>query len=210
MTLSTRHLPLFLLALTVAAVPVWANALSGKRWERCADPEALLDVSGVAGTRSVGEIVLRRPGAVFAALAGELEKQVWVEPLSFRLVRSDDATLLYNDWARWLRVPMDPDRLFTREELVAGERVTVRVATAALAHTLQLAVYLFVYDGRPVDSLLPRQIRTSFAQAVKGTMPLTFYIVGGRVPKHRASEAQDAAVEWVLAAWRHHRQVCRP
>ena len=94
--------------------------------------------------------------------------------------------------------------------LVTIERVTVRVATAALAHTLQLAVYLFVYDGRPVDSLLPRQIRTSFGQAVKGTMPLTFYIVGGRVPKHRASEAQDAAVEWVLAAWRHHRQVCGP
>ena len=210
MTLAARHLLPMLALAAAAAVPVGWRALSGERWDDCADPEALLDAVRVAGTRSASRLEPPRASHAFALVRGELAASVGGAPLGFRLVRSDRAAFLVDGWAGWLGLEWDPDRLSQREVEVDGERVTLRVASRDTRDYVQVFAYLFVYAGRPLDGLLSRQLRTAPAQVLRGTLPITFYAAGGTVPAGAEAEAEAAGVRWVLEAWRRHRDVCGP
>jgi hypothetical protein len=208
MTLATRPLLPMLVLAAAAAVLVGWRGLSGQRWEDCADPYALLDAGEVPGTRSAERIPPPPSGHAFALVRGELDAAPGGFPLVFRLVRSDHAAFLFDGWAGWLGLEWDPDRMTQHEVEVDGERVLVRVASRDTRQTEQVFAYLFVYAGSPVDGLLVRQLRTAPAQVVRGTLPITFYAAGGTVPDGAEADAEAAGVQWVIEAWRRHRDVC--
>jgi hypothetical protein len=75
---------------------------------------------------------------------------------------------------------------------------------------IRVVASLYVYDGQPVDSLLPLQIRSAARQLQAGRRPLTLLQVHGAGPPSREQEIEERAVSWLTSAWSSYRDLCQP
>ena len=206
---SRRYLPALAVCLVLACAAVWIATLSARRWDRCADPAALADLSAVAGTARTADPRKMTKDGIFLWTHGALEPGPTGES-SCRLVRSDRPALLLTNWVSTIQVPMDPDDITRLELDVDGESVPIQVARAHARGVTQVAVSLAIYDRSPVTSILGRQIATAAQQLVHGTLPLTLYTVDGFAHPGEEEQIEGPAREWLAAAWRRYREVCTP
>ncbi len=205
-----RHLPWLVALLVVAAVPVLLATFRPGRWDDCADPEALRDVGRLlegTATRD-DQAFLRRH--LFQRHEATLPAVPGLHPLRVRVVRSDEVRYPFDQQTKFLRVPMDPERSSVRFVEAGGERVPVHFVYAHQAGALRVVASLFVYDGRPVDRLLPMQIRSSLRQLVSGRRPITLFQVDGFGPAARRAQLEEAAIDWLVSGWSVYREACRP
>lgn len=210
MPLATRHLPWLVLLLLLAGVPIALAALRPGRWDDCADPAAL---------RDSGRFLEGTPGAefqrffrrhVFQRDEGTLPAGPGLEPLRYRLLRSDEARYPYEQPTRFLRIPMDPERSVVRWVEADGDRLPIHLQYAHLRGIVRVVASVFVYDGRLVDSLLPLQIGSAARQLVRGRRPMTVFQVDGFGPPARQQQIEDPAIAWLASAWQAYRSICLP
>lgn len=204
-------LPKLAVVLAAASVPIWATEVTNRRWDDCRDPERLMDTSEIPGSIPGPPYTEAMLDRVFARSDGELSHHpAGGSKLLYWLVRSDDAFLIHSEPTRPLKLPLDPDRVEVRRERFGDDTVPVHFAQEPVGAYLHIAAYVLVYDGRPIERLLPIQIETSLAQLLHGTRPITLYIVDGIAPKDRPETVTGPATTWLRSAWLRHRAVCGP
>jgi len=206
---SRRHLPALTVCLALTCAAVWTLALRAQRWERCADPAALADLLEVPGTATAAPGQWQLGDGNFLWVSGKLEPGP-IGAFSYRMVRSDRASLLFTNWVSSIDFPMDPGEISSAQLDVDGDAVPIHVARAHVGSRTHVAVYLAVYDGRPVSSLLPHQIAAVPPQILHGTLPLTLYAVDGFSLPGDEALVEGPAREWLAGAWRRHREMCTP
>jgi hypothetical protein len=198
------------LVLATALVPVAYGSLVRERWESCRDPVAIADTAAIPGSvpQDEGKPVWLADG-VFLHRRGELDRRTPANvEIPYELVRSDNATQVFAEPSRPLSRPLDPDQLEIHRIDVDGESVPVHVEQQALPGYIHIAAYVFEYDGRAVETLLPMQLRTAAAQIVNGTRPITQYAIHAMARKGHPEDALEPAFAWLTEAWRRHRAVC--
>jgi hypothetical protein len=207
MRLATRPLRWLLPLLLLAAVPVSLVALRGERWDDCADPEALSRIGAVLE----GEPAEFQPfyrSHVFHRHEGNLPVGPKLPPFRYRIVRSDEPRYPFEQPTRFLQVPMNPERSVVRLIEADGRSVPVHFDYAHFAEALRVAGSIYVYDGQPVDALLPLQVRSAWTQLVRGRRPITLFQIHGHGPSAARTEIEDRQIAWLLSAWSAYRDVC--
>lgn len=205
-----RHLPWVVALLVLAALPVVLAALRPRRWDDCADPEALRRIAASLDGRPAAHDQDFLESHLFQRDEGSLPARPGTSALGVRFLRSDEVRYPFDQQTKFLRVPMDPERSSVRFAEAGGERVPIHLVYAHQAGALRVVASLFVYDGRPVDRLLPMQIRSSLRQLVSGRRPITLFQVDGFGPAARQSQLEEAAIDWLVSGWRVYREICRP
>jgi hypothetical protein len=138
------------------------------------------------------------------------EKPVAGFPLRFRVVRSDRPFALFGNWFTTLDPPMDAAELDTVELPFEGGSIPIQEVRESSAGATHIAAALFVYDERPVGSLLHAQLQGIGQQLLRGTLPITMYVVDGLAPAEREDLVETPAQAWLLEVWKQHRMVCGP
>lgn len=194
--------------MTLAAIPVCVAALRPERWDDCANPEAL---------RRLDDVLEGEPkdvqrffhSHVFQRDEGNLSDPGWgLAPLQYRIVRSDEPRYPVEQPTRFLMIPMDPDRSEVRYAEADGVSIPIHMMYAHFGGVLRVVASLYVYDGQPVDSLLPMQIRSALRQLLRGRRPITLFQVHGFGPPGARAGIEDVAVDWLRSAWGAYRDVC--
>lgn len=209
MQVPTRPLRWLVPVLLLAAIPVGLVAARGERWDDCADPEALLEI----GARLEGEPSDFQPffrSHVFQRNEGNLRVGPRFEPFRYRVARSDEARYPLEQPTRFLSVPMDPERSVVRAIESDGRVVPIHFHYAHFSTSLRVAGSLYVYDGQPVDTLLPLQIRSAGRQLARGRRPITLFQIHGHGPPAVRGEIEDLQIDWLLSAWRAYQDICSP
>jgi hypothetical protein len=208
MPLSRRHLPLALGIVLVSAVWVAVNVFLPRHRDDCQDPTALLDTARIHGSSPLREVTSRYGRGVFQWSEGDVAAESG--PARYTVVRSYRPNDLYHLPLRALGSVLFLERT-TREWIeVDGLRVPIRFAYLRLQDAVHAVGYLFVYEGRPLDLLLPRQLATAFPQLFQGTRPLTLYRIDSVAGGGDTEPIERLARAWLGAAWRVHREACAP
>jgi len=208
MRFPSRQLPWLVAFLVLAAIPVSLVALRAERWDDCADPARLRDVGGLLEGEPAGsQSPYRSP--VFQRSEGTLAGP-GLHPLRYRIIRTDDPRRSYDQPTRFLKVPIDPERSVVRRVEASGGPIPVHIAYAHLGDTIRLVASLYVYDGRPVDSLLPMQLGSALAQLARGRRPMTLLQVDGFGPPELREQIEDRAIAWLVSSWSTYREICAP
>ena len=72
----------------------------------------------------------------------------------------------------------------------------------------RIVAYLLMYEGRAVGNPYIAQLASAPRQLVRGSRPMTLFLVSSHV-RSSALEAADApAWEWLTRAWQKYRAVC--
>lgn len=207
MPAALRFLPALSVCLVVGAAAVWTVALRDRRWDRCDDPAALANTLAIAGTDTAVPKPIGIKDGNFLWIHGKLQPGP-IGAFSYRVVRSDRPALLQTNWVGTIDFPMDPGEISDERLSVDGLSVPIRIARSHFGQRTHVAATLSVYDRMPVASLLPQQLTTAPQQLVRGTLPLTLYVVDGFSLPGDEVQVEGPAREWLTAAWRRHREIC--
>lgn len=202
--LSTRHLGILTLAVAAAAVVVGANR--GRSWDDCRDPTALRDAQAIPGSSDVVEDRTQYRGSIFQDTEGDIAGT----GLRFAVFRSWFPEDLIRSPLRSVHPPMIAEATATSWVDAAGTRLPVHRTTNHQAGSRYFATWFFVYDGQPVQRVLPRQIATLGPQVLHGSRPVTLFLVWGRLDDGDGASDLETAVGWLAAAWSHYARVCAP
>ena len=206
--LSPRHLPLALGIVLVSGLVVGLNVFAARPWDDCRDPATLLDTGRIEGSFPQREVSSRYDRHVFQWSEGNVAAESG--PARYAVVRSYRPTDLHQGPLQSLGSAFFPERT-TREWVdVDGLRVPIGFAYLRIQDEVQVVGYLFAYQGRPVSTLLPRQLATVLPQLFRGTLPLTLYRVDDVGGSGETERIERLARTWLAAAWRAHREACQP
>lgn len=208
MPLELRQLRWIIALLTLAAIPVVMVLVRGERWDDCANPQELRGIGATLG----GDPAEFKPfyrRHVFQREEGDLHAGPNLDRFRYRVVRSDEPRYPLEQPTRFLRVPMDPESTIVRHFEDGGRSVPIHFSVAHFGGALRIAASLYVYDGEPVEALLPLQLRSAAAQLVRGRRPITLFQVHGFGLPSARSEVEQRQVAWLLSAWSAYQRVCR-
>jgi len=209
MPLALRPLRWLVPLLLLAAIPVAIVLLRGERWDDCADPEALRALhEALEGEPVEYQPFYRRH--VFQRNEGTVPAGPSFQPFRYRIVRSDEPRYPLEQPTRFLRAPMDPEHTVVRRVEYEGRTVPIHFHSAHFGKVLRVAGSLYVYDGQPVDALLPLQVRSAVAQLVRGRRPITLFQVHGYGRPRQRGEVEQRQIDWLLSAWSAYQLVCAP
>ena len=209
MRLALRPLRWLVPLLLLAAIPVAIVLLRDERWDDCADPEALRALhQALPGEPVEYQAFYRRH--VFQRDEGTVPAGPSLQPFRYRIVRSDEPRYPLEQPTRFLRVPMDPERAVVRRVEHEGRLVPIHFHSAHFGQALRVAGSLYVYDGQPVDALLPLQVRSAAAQLVRGRRPITLFQIHGYGRPRQRGELEQRQRDWLLSAWDAYQRVCTP
>lgn len=207
---SVRHLRWAVAILLLAAIPVALATLRPGRWDDCAHPEALLNLGRVLEGKPGAEFQTLPTSHVFQREEGTLRAGPGLPPLRYRIVRTDEARFPFDQPTRFLRMPMDPESREVRWVEADGEQLPIHLIYARQAGDLRVLASLFLYDGQGVEFLLPRQLVSAPRQLLRGRRPLTLLQVHGSGLPPSQQQIEDAAISWLISAWRAYRGFCQP
>jgi len=203
--LSKRFQRPILACLALCTVAGWTLLLGASRLETCRDPDAIHRAPGFEGARRTSGVV--RDG-VFESTIHRLAPPASAVPLQLRVVRSDRPFSLFGNWVAMITPPMDAVEAKSISLQVDGKTIPIHEVRAAAEGATHVAAALFVYDGRPIHSLLAAQLDNTWRQLFRGTFPLTMYAADGSAPTGQEDHVTTAAQAWLAEAWKQHREVC--
>lgn len=197
--------------LSVALVPVAWHAGDRRQPETCAGTGHRLDPFGLPGAGSVRERGEQLGRHVVQWTEGRVSPRGPTAPrLEFTVLRSFDPARLYVRPANFVSGAMEPERHELEWLATDGEPLPIHWISDETRRRVQLAGYLFVYEGRPVARPWLAQLTSAVAQIRSGTQPMTLLLVHGEVEPVQVEDAREAARAWLAAAWRHHEAACTP
>lgn len=209
--ISTRYLGAALALILLALIPVGLHSYAGMDDDDCADAVAMLDAGQIPGSFDVRERSNARRGNWLQWTRGRVDPSgPGVEPMEFRIVRSMKPRRIYLRPTSFLGRKLEPDEV----ELgwLESDGVKLPVYTGTVFHyakgALQVASWMYVYEGRPVAHPFRAQMATALPQLFSGTRSLTLFLISGYAPRRRIELVSDPAGEWLAAAWRRYQSVC--
>ena len=210
--LSTRYLLPLLALLVLAAIPVTIHGVGVLRSDDCRDPEALQATERIPGSQPDPSAREWTATPLVQWSVGEVRIGPGGRPgLRYRIVRSYDASDLYDHPLKFLKQPFDPDRTAFSWREAKGERLPVYVASLhRRGRWVQLAIYMFVAGSGPVASPLRTELESTLPQLLSGSRPSTLLMVSGFAPRQRRQEVEETAVDWLASALAYYREVCLP
>lgn len=205
--LPRRPLPWLALLLGLAAIPVSLSAVRPDRWDDCAHPEALVHLADHLEGEAIAFQRLAH-SHVFLRIEMELPTRPGMQPFRARIVRTDEARYPVEQPTRFLRFPMDPEQSVVRRVEANGGSIPIHVLSEHFGKAIRVASSLYVYDGEPVDSLLPLQLRSAPAQLLRGRRPITLFQVHSHGPPRLREAIEERQIAWLLSAWNAYRELC--
>lgn len=208
---STRYLPAALAMILLAIVPVAVHSYGSINRDDCADPAALARMESMLGVFDVVQRPEKLRGTWLEWTMGRVQPSGFgVEPMEFRVVRSLRPRRIYLDPTSLLNEKVEPDEIGVRW-IDAGD-VKLPIHTGTVFHyskgAMQVASWLYVYRGRPVEAPFRQQLASALPQLFEGTTPLTIFLISGYAPRHRIELMTGPSDEWLVAAWHHYTSAC--
>ena len=208
--LARRYCAAALAGLAIAVLAVALHRATAARFDPCADPAQLTHLDAFGAQYSI-----RDPGG------SPLPHPLWVDgklppvvpkgrPLSFRFVRMDAPHRFYLGFDKILLQPALPeDRKELRALRVGSDVLPVHRVFGGAAGPVRIARYFFVHGARPVAHPFPSGWKAVWDQLVRGTEPVSLFMVAGVARPAAASALDDRADDWLAAAWTDYRRACR-
>jgi hypothetical protein len=209
MTLSPRYAKRLIALLLLFAVPTLAIGLVPPRQDDCRDPALLFVTALIEGSKPVGESLPGDTNDVIQWSYGEIaHPETQREPLRFQIVRSYD-----RNHAEPIHLlggtPFEAELHSVQTLSTPAGPVPIHVAVDHTKRPSRLAAWLFVYDGRPVASPFLSVLASAPRQLVGGTLPITILMVDGTTGRGNVEPVENAAKQWLAAAWQHVATACR-
>jgi hypothetical protein len=206
--LARRYCAAALAGLAIAVLTVAVHRETAARFDPCADPAQLTHLDAFGAQYSI-----RHDGAA--------PHPLWVDgnlppavpngrPLSFRFVRMDAPDRFYLGFDRiLLQPPLPEDRKELRALRVGSDMLPVHRVVGGSSGPVRIARYFFVHGARPVAHPFPSGLKTVWDQLVRGTQPVSLFMVAGVGKSAALSAIEDSAEAWLAAAWTDYRRACR-
>ena len=206
MTLAGSHGWALLGLCLLALAPIAWKQNQPLQNDPCRVPGALLDVGAIPGATPRGQKLERLDATVVQWSEGVIEDDR--QPMDFQWVRSFDARGLYENPTLLLKHEIEPEEHVLVERNVDGTILPVHVVRDGAKRPARMAAYLFVYGNDPVETPFLFALQSSARQFFTGTLPLTAILVEAPAQRRVDPEAEEKAVDWIEAAWRHHARSC--
>ncbi len=208
MTLAGKHGWALLALCLLALAPIAWKQSRPLRHDPCRTPGALLDVGAVPGATARGQRLDRVDDTVVQWSEGVIDRERSRAQMEFQWVRSFDARGLYENPTLLLKTEIEPEEHVLALREVDGTRLPVHVVRDGAQRPARMAAYLFVYGNEPVETPFLYALRSSARQFFTGTLPLTAILVEAPARRRVDPRAEQKAVAWIEAAWRHHARSC--
>ena len=211
--LARRYCAGALAGLAIAVLAVALHRATAARFDPCADPAQLAHLDAFGAQYSVRDDAGGEPATPSAA-GGRGSCLP-----SFR--RGVPCRSASSGWTRRIgsfsslgKIVLQPALPEDRKELralrVGPDVLPVhRVFGGAAGPVPRIARYFFVHGARPVAHPLPSGWKTLWDQLVRGTEPVSLFMVAGVARPAAASALDDRADDWLAAAWTDYRRACR-
>jgi hypothetical protein len=197
----------------VAAVPVWLHAATGRTFDPCADPAALVRLPAY-GSDYVQQVTGQGDGRLYAqSIRGELpQSDSALGPMRFWMLRGADPFFFYgHPDAIFISVPLPGDRREMHELAVGSERLPVRRRYDDSLDALRFSEYVLIQGTTPVRHPFTGGLSLALRQLVRGTEPVTMLLVEGVVGgAHDEAEIEAKSDAWLARAWNDYREACLP
>ena len=102
------------------------------------------------------------------------------------------------------------DRIEARELVVEGIVIPVHWSSDVFDGFHRLRAYFYVHGGAPTRHPFVSGLARAGQQLMRGTLPVTTYLIDGRAFLGDDTRLRIAAEDWIRHAWLHHRETCRP
>jgi hypothetical protein len=206
--ISSRYLGILLALLIIVLAPVSIYSYRGHPVDDCARPDALRDVMRIPGTLDAREQWRVYGPRVAQSTAGRIASEQGLPPMDFRVMRTFEPVRAYLRPYGFLSPAVEPDQSLFRSVEVDGEELQIPVVHGNRGSHVHFATYLLIYAHRIDNKPFRTQLETALAQLVRGTRPITLFLVSGIVPQTRLRVAEREAFDWLANAWRHYGSVC--
>jgi hypothetical protein len=93
----------------------------------------------------------------------------------------------------------------------AGTRLPIHRSfypSTASSQRKRIVAYLLMYEGRAVGNPYIAQLVSAPRQLLRGSRPMTLFLVSGEVRSSDLEAAEAHAREWLTRAWQKYRAVC--
>jgi hypothetical protein len=131
--------------------------------------------------------------------------------LEYAVIRSYNAKrLYYRAEYRYLRGAI-PDGHTIEWIDGAGTRLPIHRSfypSTASGQRKRIVAYLLMYEGRAIGNPYIAQLVSAPRQLVRGSRPMTLFILSGEVRSSDFEAAEARAREWLTRAWHKYRAVC--
>ena len=194
------------LSLSIVCVLVVNQA--GRRWETCTDPELVANALGIPGTATLERMAVAGSDLSFAWSRGEL-----VLPGSlifYQIFRSNNPFLLSVNWVRKQKRIGDPATNWVEDREVDGETIRIMWAEEPVEAGLYFSARTSVLGPKPVLNLLWSELLYGPRQLVRGSLPMTTYLVEGASAPGYKDRTRKIASDWLIAAVRQNQKLCAP
>ncbi len=206
--LSARFAVALLALVAVTGVPVAVHDRGLLDTDRCQDPAALRTTLLIPGSRPIFEERDPKPREILFAM-GELDTGARaVPPLRYAIARSFDPTWITGRPAGLVLPRLETQERAFRWEQRNGESLPIHWLHESSRAVSRFAAYFFVVDGRPVKSPTTTVLGDALERLVGGARPLGVVVIGGAALARDVGKVEDAAEDWLFAAWDHYRTAC--
>jgi hypothetical protein len=214
--LSSRHARWLFLLLAAALLPLLLEQVRPRRHDDCRHPDMLtltLAIPGSKPTRSTARRARAEGGGASRGdftlwTQGEIESpEDAQEALRFWMIRSFDPDAISPRAV--LQGEFDPESHEVREIETEQGRLPVHVAIDRTRQPNRLVAWAFAYAGRPVAEVFPALLEAAPARLLRGSVPVTLFLVDAAAHEAAAGAVDAAATQWIAEAWSHMARYCR-
>jgi len=206
---STRHSGLLIGILLVGVAVSVSHLRFGSQIDDCANPQQLYALDRIEGSLPRLEHWNLHDEQRIQVSEGMVPVPVeGADALTFRVRRNRDPKRLY-------RAPLraTPEIGYVTDfgvDWLPSESGPVPIHTA-YGHTdkaVQLSLYLFIYDGRPVENMFREQMLSAPRHVLTGGPPLTLVTISGSSLLNDFEQVDAFAKQWLVSAWEFYEEVC--
>lgn len=214
--LSARHARWLVLLLGMALLPILLEALQPRRYDDCRHPDMLTLTLAIPGSKPTRSAVGRAPaqpdgegthGDLTLWTQGEIENpEGGRNALRFWMIRSFDPSLSPRGV---LSDAFDPESHEVRAVETKMGVLPVHVAIDRTKSPSRVVAWAWAYDGQPTAELFPALLRAAPRRLLRGSVPVTLFLVDGAAHDPDTGAVDAAATQWISEAWSHMARYCR-
>jgi hypothetical protein len=205
--ISTRYTTLLiglLLPVVVLLQSYWVVPV-----DDCVLPWALSDANRIAGSQGSVQVEENVRGAILQWTEGEVPTEAeHVGPLKFRILRSSNPKQLYRAPANFLVEKIQNSRTELQRVVAGDVELPVHVVYGNTDVEIQMGFYLFVLDGRPVETPFLAELLGAPGQLIRGRVPLTLFSISGAAAAPFFVATDEQAKQWLVSAFEYYGEVC--
>jgi hypothetical protein len=214
--LSARYARWLVLLLGVALLPILLEELRPRRYDDCRNPDMLTLTLAIPGSKPTRPVLRRTPAQPDGEAAdgdftlwtqGEIENPEDARnALRFWMIRSFDPSISPRGV---LHGEFDPESHEVRAVETKMGVLPVHVAIDQTKSPSRVVAWAWAYEGLPTAELFPALLRAAPRRLLRGSVPVTLFLVDGAARGPDTGAVDAAATQWISEAWSHVARYCR-